>query len=648
VDNNGELWAGSDRAPTAGTDFVQYYAPGVNVQFIDRDGAKVKGSGTSYGIFPCLSFSPQEATNKRHVSAAIHVTAMFAYLRSADPKYDSMEPEVVIDTLKSDLRTYSWPRKEGGKNVIYNNIQTSGPLQCGPGNTNLEKRQGSISLVESCSLSISSRSGASASLSTMISSGNSVAGSHMKTSLSISQSVYSRTFSTFASSGFSSQIGPGITLARSTSNTVQSNSTIAGSTSAGVPASAPETIRSGSNSASTMAASRTDSNSVSALATSTSSPRLAKTMTGTPASTAQNLPTSSLVPTTTVSSESLSTTGSIITSNSVLNSVDWPVSSSNVVCGQGSYSGVPTPAAMNLQGASTAVSSFCSSLAAQTATLNLDHSQWGDGLEPPSDEGVSILSVIRFNYQKPDCAPFFFAGDGQAHCLSNLLAPINSCDGGSSNGKYGGYWMDDCSSWQIVGIPETNSSGTTTTTAPSPTTPPSTLPPTTSATTDPAKPTPSCGEGQNVKLSPFNLNSGISEFCATQTSSLPATSLLTATYLNPIPTGGDINKNTFFELTVRWEGTDTKDQCPGFAPSDNNGSRCTEAFDLIYLWRKFIGLLACSCPGSEGSFRLCTNADVRFLLGDGDVYSGGSLNATLDCAYWTIEPFKIGDRPPPK
>ncbi len=61
MDNNGELWAGSDRAPTAGTDFVQYYAPGVDFQFIDRDGAKVKGSGTSYGIFPCLSFSPGQA-----------------------------------------------------------------------------------------------------------------------------------------------------------------------------------------------------------------------------------------------------------------------------------------------------------------------------------------------------------------------------------------------------------------------------------------------------------------------------------------------------------------------------------------------------------------------------------------------------------
>ncbi len=174
--------------------------------------------------------------------------------------------------------------------------------------------------------------------------------------------------------------------------------------------------------------------------------------------------------------------------------------------------------------------------------------------------------------------------------------------------------MDDCSSWQIVGIPETNSSGITTTTAPSLTTPLSTLPPTTPATTNPAKPTPSCDEGQDVRLSPFNLNSGISEFCATQTSSLPATSLLTATYLNPIPTGGDINKNTFFELTVRWEGTDTTDQCPGFAPYDNNGSRCTEAFDLIYLWCKSIGLLEYSCPGSEGSFRVYTIADVRLLL----------------------------------
>ena len=179
VDNNGELWEKSNRAPAGAKDYVQYYAPGVGINFVGREGNEIQGDGTSYGMGHLLDCSVPSSPK---LLAAIQTTAMFAYLRAADPKYASMVPDDIPGILKADLTRYSWPRKNGGKNVIYNNIGTVEQSQCGPpGKRSIRERQNSDpsgASVESCSLETSSStamSSSSASLSTTSSTSSSIA-----------------------------------------------------------------------------------------------------------------------------------------------------------------------------------------------------------------------------------------------------------------------------------------------------------------------------------------------------------------------------------------------------------------------------------------------------------------------------------------
>ena len=200
--------------------------------------------------------------------------------------------------------------------------------------------------------------------------------------------------------------------------------------------------------------------------TSTPASTPASVTTGTSVDTRKGSSASSLLATSSPSLISSGTTQISASSDSSGSDITWPTSTSTVSCGQGTATTSPTPTAMNSQGASDAVSSFCTSMAAQTATLNSQQSQWAGSFQPPSDKGVSIDFEVRFNTEKPDCAPFFFAGGGLAHCASNLLAPINSCDKGSPTQLFGGSWLDDCSRWLIMGNFDPQASHTSTTTPP--------------------------------------------------------------------------------------------------------------------------------------------------------------------------------------
>ncbi|KAL6713987.1 hypothetical protein ACLMJK_008481 [Lecanora helva] len=135
VDNDGTFWQRSNTAPAGGRDYVTYYAPGVNIKSIGPTNNVDTNSGTS--------------------QAAVQVTAMFAYLRAANPDYNDIPAADVNKKLKEDLAQYSWARVDGGKKVIYNNVEAAKASDCGPGGARVRKRQDGSFSAEACSLSSS-------------------------------------------------------------------------------------------------------------------------------------------------------------------------------------------------------------------------------------------------------------------------------------------------------------------------------------------------------------------------------------------------------------------------------------------------------------------------------------------------------------